>query len=547
MPEFVHLHNHTEFSLLDGATRVGDLADIMVEHKSPAVAMTDHGNLFGAVSFYKAIKARGAKPILGCEVYVAPGDRRERKNVRGQTNAYHLVLLVKNETGYRNLNRLVTKAYMEGFYYKPRIDWELLQEHHEGLIALSGCMQGEIAQAIVAGDRDEARRKTRMFVELFGKDFYLEIQANGLPEQELINRQKRDLAAELGIPLVATNDNHYLRREDAYPHDCLLCIGTRSQLEQQDRMRFPNDQFYVKHPDEMWETFADVRESLDNTLRIAEDCNFDFEFGTFHLPRFGDPGDDLDAMLEEVAQKGLERRLDQIAQSRDLTAEQRHAYQERLAYELGVIREMGFAGYFLIVSDFIRWAKQNRIPVGPGRGSAAGSLVSYAIEITDLDPLQYGLLFERFLNPERRSMPDIDVDICMNRRGEVIEYVSNRYGGADHVAQIAAFGTAKGRQIFKDVGRVFGLTFADTDRITKLMPNPPAEFSLKELWESDADLRQAVQADPRLEDVYRVAQQLEGITRHASVHAAGVVLSDRPLVDHLPLFRGEHGESVTQF
>lgn len=544
--EFVHLHNHTEYSLLDGASQVDDLAALIAAQGSPAVAMTDHGNLFGAVSFFKAMRKAGPHPILGCEVYMAPGSRRDRKVIDQTEIAYHLVLLVENEIGYRNLCKLVTAGYMEGFYYKPRIDWELLRAHHEGLICLSGCLQGEIAKGILYENPSEVRRRVKAFHDLFGDRFYLEIQANGLPEQIKVNRAKIELSKEFGIPLVATNDNHYLTREDAFPHDCLLCIGTHKTLEDPDRLKFPNDQFYVKHPDEMWEAFADVPAALENTLRIAERCHFAFQFGKFHLPRFAEAGQDLDQLLAEAAQAGLEQRFKELEATGKLAADP-SVYRERLDYELGVIKDMGFSGYFLIVSDFIRWAKSQAIPVGPGRGSAAGSLVSYVTRITDLDPLRFGLLFERFLNPERKSMPDIDVDICMNRRGEVIEYVSQRYGGADHVAQIAAFGTAKGRQIFKDVGRVYGLTFAETDRMTKLMPAPPAEFQLADLLDSDPELRNALKADKRLEEVYRIAMRLEGITRHASVHAAGLVISDKPLVEYLPLFKGEHGESVTQF
>lgn len=546
--EFVHLHNHTEYSLLDGASKVSELAGITAEMGMPAIAMTDHGNLFGGVDFYQQVTERGGRPILGCEVYVAPGSRFDRK-VTDQTEiAYHMVLLVQNDVGYRNLSRLVTAGFMEGFYYKPRIDWELLAQHHEGLIALSGCLQGEVAKAIMQNDPDEARRKARWFQELFGDRFYLEIQANGLPEQEQVNQAKIALAGELGIGLVATNDNHYLRKDDAFPHDCLLCIGTRRMVEDTDRMRFPNDQFYVKHPDEMWESFKHVPEAIENTVRIAERCDFGFDFGTFHLPRFVRDDRDLDQMLTEAAWTGLEDRYRELG-LRGITIDdvQKHIYRERLEFELGVIRDMGFAGYFLIVSDFIRWAKERSIPVGPGRGSAAGSLVGYATRITDIDPIRSGLLFERFLNPGRKSMPDIDVDICMNRRSEVIEYVSERYGGEEHVAQIAAFGTAKGRAIFKDVGRVFGLSFAETDRITKLMPAPPKEFTLAEIYETDADLRKALAADKRLEEVFEIAKRLEGITRNSSVHAAGVVISNDPLVDHVPLFRGEHGETVTQF
>lgn len=548
--EFVHLHNHTEFSMLDGASQVADLAKIAAEMKMPALAMTDHGNLFGAIDYTLAMQqhAPDARPIVGCEMYVAPNSRHDRKIADHGENAWHLVLLAQNETGWRNLSKLVTAGYMEGFYYKPRIDAEILAEHHEGLIALSGCLQGEVAKAILQNDPDEARRRAKWFQNVFGDRYYLEIQANGLDIQDKVNQGKIELAKELGIELVATNDNHYLRKDDAFPHDCLLCIGTRKQVEDPDRMRFPNDQFYVKHPDEMWETFAELPQALENTMRIAERCDFRFKFGEFHLPRFAEPGQDLDSLLEEHAVQGLTQRFTEFERRGiHLDDRQKAAYNERLSYELGVIKNMGFAGYFLIVSDFIRWGKGEDIPIGPGRGSAAGSLVAYATRITDIDPLKFGLLFERFLNPGRKSMPDIDVDICMNRRSEVIEYVSKRYGGSDHVAQIAAFGTAKGRQIFKDVGRVFGLTFAETDRITKLMPAPPKEFTLAQILKDDPELRKALASDKRLEEVYGIAQRLEGITRNASVHAAGVVISDRPLVEHVPLFRGEHDETVTQF
>jgi len=546
--EFIHLHNHTEFSLLDGATQVPQLAERVRALGMPGVAMTDHGNLFGAVNFYKAMQKASVRPIIGCEVYMAPSSRHDRKIVDQTEIAYHLVLLAMDETGYRNLCRLVTAGYMEGFYYKPRIDWELLRAHSEGLICLSGCLQGEVAKAILNGDPDTARAKAKALKEIFGDRFYLEIQANGLPEQEQVNAAKKELARELDVELVATNDNHYLNKDDALPHDVLLCIGTRKLLDDPERMRFPNQEFYVKSADEMWETFRDTPAALDNTLRIAERADFAFDFNTIHLPRFAEEGADLDGMLEESARRGLEERFAEMdALGKTLDIEQQRAYRERLQHELTIIRQMGFSGYFLIVSDFIRWAKSHQIPVGPGRGSAAGSLVSYAIRITEVDPLRFGLLFERFLNPERASMPDIDVDICMNRRGEVIDYVSERYGGGDHVAHIGAFGTAKGRQIYKDVGRVLGLSFGDTDRITKLMPAPPADFKLAELRKQDDELRKSLAEDRALEQSYDLASRLEGITRHATVHAAGVVVSDRPLVDYLPLYKGDHDESVTQF
>lgn len=548
--EFVHLHNHTEYSLLDGASRILDLGQRAKELKFPALAITDHGNLFGAIPFWETMSQAGIKPILGCEVYMARRSRFDREVVKKDDEAYHLVLLVENDEGYRNLCRLLTQAYREGFYYKPRIDLELLSQHHNGLICLSGCLQGEIAQAILAGDRELAYRRTLQLRQIFGDRFYLEIQGNKLPEQERVNKAKIAIAKELGIPLVATNDNHYLRQEDAFLHDVLLCVGTQAKLNDQDRLRFPNNEFYVKSAEVMAETFLEVPEALENTLRISERIQFSFRFGDIYLPRFqpADGSSDLSSYLTQMAEEGLKERFKEKARRGEpLTEKEKAAYWQRLRYELDVIARMGFSGYFLIVADFIRWAKGQRIPVGPGRGSAAGSLVSYAIRITDLDPIQFGLLFERFLNPERRSMPDIDVDLCMWRRGEVIEYVAQKYG-KDHVAQIGTFSIAKGRQIFKDVGRVLGLSFSETDRITKRMPEPPREFTLREIYEEDEELRRLIESDPLLKRTYEIATQLEGITRNAGTHAAGVVVSDRPLSEIVPLFRGEKEQDlVTQY
>src|SRR5688572_7893090 len=460
MSDFVHLHLHSQFSLLDGANRLDDVIKTVAEAGMPAVALTDHGNMFGAIEIYNKARAAGVKPIIGMEAYVAQGSRLDRTPGRGSSN--HLVLLAKNETGYRNLLKLTSASYLEGFYYKPRVDKELLRKHSEGLICLSACLKGEINEHIVHTREREAEAAAREFLEIFGEgNFYLEMQDHGIPEQRLANEVVRRISKRLGIPLVASNDCHYLKKDDAFAHDVLLCIGTQKTFSDADRLKYASDNFYLKSAEEMHKIFPDDHEALENTLAIAERCDLVIPTGTFHLPEFPVPeGHSLQEYFEKVARAGLEERLFEIRKRRaqGLVRHPDEAYTQRLEYEIQVIEKMGFPGYFLVVWDFIRHAREHDIPVGPGRGSAAGSVVAYALRITDIDPLQYDLLFERFLNPDRISMPDIDIDFCMRRRGEVIHYVGEKYG-RDKVVQIITFGTLAARAVIRDVGRVMGLPY----------------------------------------------------------------------------------------
>ena len=472
---FVHLHVHTQYSLLDGAIRIDDLVDRAREFRMPAIAITDHGNMFGAIEFYLKAEKAGVKPIIGCEVYVAPNSRLEKTGAASSGDASgHLILLCKNQIGYRNLCRLVSTAYQEGFYYKPRIDWGLLAEHNEGLIALTSCLGGEIPSLLGQGRMEQARLRAAEMAKVFDRDrLYLELQENFLPEQAPVNRGLVELSRELGLPLVATNDCHYLRREDAFAHEVLLCIQTGKTLADDSRMRFSNNEFYVKSPDEMAELFKGQPEALASTVAIAERCNLQLDFKTYHFPQYEKPADrSLDQVLNEQARAGLDERLATIRRQRPgFGDDDERRYRERLELELACIKQMGFPGYLLIVADFINWAKDQGIPVGPGRGSAAGSLVCYALRITDLDPLPYHLLFERFLNPERISMPDIDVDFCVNGRERVMQYVRENYG-SDKVAQIITFGSMLARAVIRDVGRGMGMAYGEVDRIAKLVPNP---------------------------------------------------------------------------
>ncbi len=547
---FVHLHVHTEYSLLDGALRLGDLLERAREFRLPALAVTDHGAMFGTVEFYKAAQKAGIKPIIGCEVYVAPGDRREkRQDPHGETN-YHLVLLARNQEGYRNLCRLVTAGWTEGFYYKPRIDKEILRAHSGGLIGLSACLKGELAKAVLRHDLEGARRVAEEYVSILGEgNYYLELMDNGIEEQGRVNDVLLDLGRRLGIPVVATNDCHYLDRADAKSHEVLVCIQTGKTLDDPNRMRMSTDAFYFKSPQEMAEAFAHCPEAVEATVEIAERCNVELELGRAHLPEYTvEGGGDLAEALERMARQGLEQRLrDRTYRDPAEEAEVRRRYVERLEAELRTIRDMGFPGYFLIVQDFINWARRNGVPVGPGRGSAAGSLVAYALGITNIDPIPYGLLFERFLNPERVTLPDIDVDFCFERRDRVIQYVTERYG-KDKVAQIITFGKMLARAVIRDVGRVMGLPYADVDRIAKLVP-ARLGITLKEALDEEPRLREAMEADPRVAELIGHALKLEGLNRHASTHAAGVVIGNRPLVDHLPLYKppGSDQEAVTQF
>ena len=547
MAEFVHLHLHTEWSLLDGALRISDVARKAVEYRMPAVAITDHGNLFGVIHFYEKMREAGVKPLIGCEFYVAPGSRFEKKAKSAHEAGYHLVLLAMNETGYRNLLKLATRAHFEGFYWKPRIDKELLAEHHEGLIALSACLHGEIPAAILSGDRDRALELIRTYSRLFPGRFYLEIQENGLAEQKKVNETLLEMAEDLGLPVVATNDCHFLSPEDAFAHEVLLCIQTGKTLSDENRFRFETDQVYLASPEEMVARFRDYPEEvITNTLEIAERINLELKLGEHRFPVYPlPPGKTYEEVFEEKARAGFERRLAELKSGPGLAAPEAE-YRERLDYEIEVIKKKGFASYFLIVADFIEWARSRGIPVGPGRGSAAGSLVAYSMGITNLDPLRYGLLFERFLNVERTSLPDIDVDFCMQRRDEVIEYVRSKYGGKEYVAQIATFGQLKARAVVRDVGRALGFKPKEIDPIAKLIPEGP-DVSLEKALSAEPRLRELAEKDERVARLFAIARALEGLPRHPSIHAAGVVIADRPLTEYLPLMKGEKGEIVTQF
>jgi len=539
---FVHLHCHTQYSLLDGAIRLSDLFRVAQEMNLPAVAMTDHGNMFGAVEFYTGAKKAGLKPIIGCEVYVARGSRLS-KDEGPKDNFHHLVLLCENEAGYRNLVKLVSRGYSEGFYYRPRVDKELLAGHSEGLLALSACLHGEVAERLTAGDEAGAMAAAGELAEIFPRRFYLEMQANGLAEQAKVNAALAPLARRLSLPLVATNDCHYLRREDARAHDILLCIQTGKTVEDTARIRFSTDELYFKSPQEMQAAFPEHPEALRNALDIAERCNLTLKFGDHYFPPYAVPdGVSLEEHMAAQARLGLPGRLERARVPED----KRLLYLERLERELAVIGQMGFAGYFLIVADFIAFARSRGIPVGPGRGSAAGSVVAWALGITDIDPVAYGLIFERFLNLERRSMPDIDVDFCMERRDEVLKYVAEKYGGDSRVSQIITFGKMQARAVIRDVGRALNMSYGEVDRIAKLVPNI-LNIHLDEALEREPRLRELEKDDPRVAELLRVARSLEGLPRHTSTHAAGVVISDRPLTDHLPTCRGPKGEVITQY
>ncbi|HEV8241141.1 MAG TPA: DNA polymerase III subunit alpha [Thermoanaerobaculia bacterium] len=546
MSQFVHLHLHSQYSLLDGANRLDDVLAAAATAGQPAMALTDHGNMFGAVEFYKAAKKAKVKPIIGIEAYMAQGSRLDKSAERRSSN--HLVLLAKNETGYRNLLKLTTSSFLEGYYYKPRIDRDILARHAEGLICLSACLNGEINEQILGKKEREAEAIARTYKELFGDDFFLELQDHGIPEQRLANDVLRRLATRLSLPMVVTNDAHYLRQDDAFAHDVLLCIGTQKTFADPDRLKYASNQFYVKTAAEMHALFPDDGAAVENTVLVAERCQLSIPMGEFHLPRFPVPeGESLDAYLATVARQGLDERLAELRRRQargvatDAPAEE--IYRERLERELEVIVRMGFPGYFLVVWDFCRHARDNGIPVGPGRGSAAGSLVSYSLRITDVDPLQYGLLFERFLNPDRISMPDIDIDFCMRRRGEVINYVSDKYG-RDKVAQIITFGTLAARAVIRDVGRVMGLPYGKVDRVAKMVPEMT---SLPDALKTVDALQAELRSDPEVKQVIDVGLRLEGLSRHAGMHAAGVVIAPRPIQDLVPLCKTNRDEVITQW
>jgi DNA polymerase III subunit alpha len=546
--EFVHLHLHTEFSLLDGACRIDELLDQAVKLKMPAVAVTEHGNMFSSVIFHDHARARGLNPILGCEVYVAPGDRTDRSGVPGATQN-HLVLLAENLEGYHNLIKLVSSGYTEGFYYKPRIDKALLAQHSKGLIGLSSCLKGEVAEGLSHQQDRKAIEAAAAYRDILGPDnFFLEMQWHGIEEQRLVNSGLPAIAKDLGLPMICTNDVHYLQAADAHPHDILLCIGTAKAFSDPKRLRYDAKQFFLKTADEMAEVFKDYPDALANTMRIAERCNVKLAEGENFLPDFDVPiGFTVDSYFEHVAREGFAQRLPRLQQLAASGA-LRHTideYERRLTYELDMIKMMKYPGYFLIVWDFIRHAREKGIPVGPGRGSAAGSLVAYCMRITDVDPIDYDLIFERFLNPDRISLPDIDIDFCERRRGEVIDYVTQKYG-REKVAQIITFGTMKAKAVVRDVGRVLEMSFADVDKVAKQIP-PALDMTLAKALEESETLRQMEQNDPKVKELLSVARRLEGMTRHASVHAAGVVIAPKAITEYAPLYKGARDEIVTQW
>src|SRR5262245_54556102 len=548
MPDFVHLHLHSEYSLLDGACRIEELLDRAVELKMPAMAITEHGNMFSSIMFHDQSRKRGINPILGCEVYVAPGDRRHKNGTPGET-ANHLVLLAETREGYHNLIKLVSSGYTDGFYYKPRIDKDLLAQHSRGLIGLSSCLKGEVATGIRTEQQHKAVHAAAAYRDILGQEnFFLEMQYQGIEEQKVVNVGLQPIAKELNLQLVATNDVHYLKNSDFKPHDILLCIGTGKTVNDADRLRYHGDQFYLKTAEEMAKVFADFPDALANTMRIAERCNVDLSGTVNHLPNFEVPqGFTLDQYFEHVARAGFEQRLPRLKQLA-ASGVLRHTveeYERRLAYEIEMIKKMGYPGYFLIVWDFIRYAREQGIPVGPGRGSAAGSFVAYCLRITDVDPIEYDLIFERFLNPERVSLPDIDIDFCERRRGEVIEYVTRKYG-REQVAQIITFGTMKARAVVRDVARVMDIPYADADKVAKAVP-PALDMTLEKALAESPALKEMEQKDERVKELLAVARRLEGMTRHASVHAAGVVIAPRPLTEFVPLYKSQKDEIVTQW
>jgi DNA polymerase-3 subunit alpha len=546
--DFVHLHLHSEYSLLDGACRIEELLDKAVELKMPALAITEHGNMFSSIIFHDQARKRGVNPILGCEVYVAPGDRRQKSGTPGET-ANHLVLLAETREGYHNLIKLVSSGYTEGFYYKPRIDKDLLAAHARGLIGLSSCLKGEVATGIRTEQMARATQAAATYRDILGAgNFFLEMQYQGIEEQKIVNTGLAPIARDLDLPLVCTNDVHYLKQSDHRPHDVLLCIGTGKGVNDTERLRYHGDQFYLKTGEEMARVFGEFPEAIANTMRIAGRCNVDLSQTVNSLPNFDVPaGFTLDQYFEHVVREGFEHRLPRL---RDLQARGvlRHTideYERRLTYEIEMIKQMKYPGYFLIVWDFIRYAREQNIPVGPGRGSAAGSFVAYCLRITDVDPIEYDLIFERFLNPERVSLPDIDIDFCERRRGEVIDYVTRKYG-RENVAQIITFGTMKARAVVRDVARVMDIPYADADKVAKAVP-AALDMTLEKALEQNPALKEMEQKDERVRELLSVARRLEGMTRHASVHAAGVVIAPRPLTEFVPLYKSQKDEIVTQW
>ena len=536
MQDFVHLHVHSEYSLLDGANRIKDLPVRAKELGMKSIAITDHGVMYGVIDFYKACKKEGIKPIIGCEVYVAPRSRFDKEpNIDNKYN--HLILLAKNNLGYKNLCKLVSAGFTEGYYYKPRIDLEILEKYHEGLIALSGCLAGALSTSILDGNYEQAEKMAKWHKELFKDDYYIEIQANRLKEQALVNQKLVELSRKLEIPFVITNDAHYLKKEDSYNHEVLLCVQTGKKMTDTDRMRFETDDFYIKSPEEIEEFFPNLKEGMENTVEIAEKCNVEFEFGHTILPNYDVPEEYNSHFdyLKKLCNDGINKRYGE-----NITEE----IKKRMEYELSVIEKMGYVDYFLIVWDFIHYAKSNGISVGPGRGSGAGSIVAYAIEITDIDPIKYNLLFERFLNPERISMPDFDVDFCYERRQEVIDYVCRKYG-EDHVSQIITFGTMSARMVIRDVGRVLDVPYAEADKLAKMIPNE-LKITISKALEQNRELKELYETDEKVENLINIAMGLEGLPRQASTHACGVVITKEPVVNYVPLYVRD-GNISTQY
>ena len=524
---FAHLHVHTEYSLLDGSNKIQEYVARVKELGMDSAAITDHGVMYGVIDFYRAAKKEGINPILGCEVYVAPGSRFDREVTGGDDRYYHLVLLAENNTGYANLMKIVSRGFTEGYYYKPRVDKEILRRYHEGIIALSACLAGEVPRYLVKGMYAEAKEKALEYQDIFGKgNYFLELQDHGIAEQAMVNQRLVQMSQELGIDLVATNDVHYTYAEDEKPHDILLCIQTGKKLSDENRMRYEGGQYYVKSPEQMAELFPYALQALENTQKIADRCHVEIEFGVTKLPKFDVPnGLTSWEYLNKLCYEGLERHYENPSEE----------LRVRLKYELDTIQSMGYVDYFLIVWDFIKYAKDHGIAVGPGRGSAAGSIVSYCLEITNIDPIRYQLLFERFLNPERVTMPDIDVDFCFERRPEVIDYVTEKYG-KDRVVQIVTFGTLAARGVIRDVGRVMDLPYAFVDSIAKMVPQE-LNITLDKALKMNPELRKSYESDEQVKYLIDMSKRLEGLPRHSSMHAAGVVISQKEVDEYVPLSR----------
>ena len=524
---FTHLHVHTEYSLLDGSCKIKELVAKAKELGMDSMAITDHGVMYGVIDFYRAAREVGIKPIIGCEIYVAPNSRFDREQTGGEDRYYHLVLLAENDTGYHNLMKIVSKGFVDGFYYRPRVDKEVLREYHEGIIALSACLAGEVPRYITKGLYEEAKKRAKEYESIFGKgNFFLELQDHGISEQQRVNQELLRMSQETGIELVATNDIHYINAQDAIPHDILLCIQTGKKVSDENRMRYEGGQYYCKSEQQMQELFPYALQALENTHKIAQRCNVEIEFGVTKLPKFQVPeGYTSWEYLRKLCYEGLKRRY----------PNQQEQLKERLEYELDTIHSMGYVDYFLIVWDFIHFARQNHIMVGPGRGSAAGSIVSYCLEITNIDPIKYDLLFERFLNPERVSMPDIDVDFCYERRQEVIDYVVKKYG-KEQVVQIVTFGTLAAKGVIRDVGRVLDLPYSLCDSIAKMVPND-LNMTIETALKMNPELRSMYETNEQVKYLIDMSLRLEGLPRHTSMHAAGVVISQKPVDEYVPLSR----------